>query len=147
MLSDGTVEQAVDEASVVLAVEKALAKGVDGIVISLLNAYRNPAHEAQVAAIVAAIAARVAPHLFVFRSSEVWPIIREYERNTTALINRYVHPKVSDHLQKLIEGLESRGVTAEPLITKSNGGIMRAELGKRGRGSKVLSGTASSGVG
>ena len=121
MLSDGTVEQAVDEASVVSAVEKALAKGVDGIVISLLNAYRNPAHEAQ----VAAIAARVAPQLFVFRSSEVWPIIREYERTTTALINGYVHPKVSDYLEKLIEGLESRGVTAEPLITKSNGGIMR----------------------
>ena len=139
MLSDGTVEQAVDEASVVTAVEKALAKGVDGIVISLLNAYRNPAHEAQ----VAAIAARVAPQLFVFRSSEVWPIIREYERTTTALINGYVHPKVSDYLEKLIEGLESRGVTAEPLITKSNGGIMRAELGKRACVSMVLSGTAS----
>ena len=139
MLSDGTVEQAVDEASVVTAVEKALAKGVDGIVISLLNAYRNPAHEAE----VAAIAARVAPHLFVFRSSEVWPVIREYERTTTALINGYVHPKVSDYLEKLIEGLESRGVTAEPLITKSNGGIMRAELGKRACVSMVLSGTAS----
>ncbi|HEX9327513.1 MAG TPA: hydantoinase/oxoprolinase family protein, partial [Reyranella sp.] len=134
MLSDGTVEQAVDEASVVAAVEKALAKGVDGIVISLLNAYRNPAHEAE----VAAIAARVAPQLFVFRSSEVWPIIREYERTTTALINGYVHPKVSDYLEKLIEGLESRGVTAEPLITKSNGGIMRAELGKRACVSMVL---------
>ena len=139
MLSDGTVEQAVDEASVVLAVEKALAKGVDGIVISLLNAYRNPAHEAE----VAAIAARVAPHVFVFRSSEVWPIIREYERTTTALINGYVHPKVSDYLEKLIASLASRGVTAEPLITKSNGGVMRAELGKRACVSMVLSGTAS----
>src|SRR5476649_465305 len=139
MLSDGTVEQAVDETSVVSAVEKAQAKGVDGIVISLLNAYRNLAHEAEVAAIVA----RVAPHLFVFRSSEVWPIIREYERTTTALINGYVHPKVSDYLEKLIDGLKSRGVTAEPLITKSNGGIMRAELGKRACVSMVLSGTAS----
>src|SRR5476651_1127973 len=39
-LSDGTVEQAVDETSVVSAVAKARAKGVDGVVISLLNAYR-----------------------------------------------------------------------------------------------------------
>ena len=139
MLADGTVEQAVDEASAVSAIEKAEAKGVDGIVISLLNAYRNPAHEAE----VAAIAARVAPHLFVFRSSEVWPIIREYERTTTALINGYVHPKVSDYLGKLIDGLKSRGVAAEPLITKSNGGIMRAELGKRACVSMVLSGTAA----
>ena len=34
-------------------------------------------------------------------------------------------------------------MTAEPLITKSNGGIMRAELGKRACVSMVLSGTAS----
>jgi len=139
MLADGSVEQPLDEASVVSAVEKALAKGVDGIVISLLNAYRNPAHEAEVAAIVA----RIAPGLFVFRSTEVWPVIREYERTTTALINGYVHPKIKDYLDNLIAGLSSRGVAAEPLITKSNGGIMRAELGKRACVSMVLSGTAS----
>jgi N-methylhydantoinase A len=139
MLADGTVEQPLDEASVVAAIEQALAKGVDGIVISLLNAYRNPAHEADVAAIVA----RVAPGLFVFRSTEVWPVIREYERTTTALINGYVHPKIKDYLDNLIAGLSSRGVAAEPLITKSNGGIMRAELGKRACVSMVLSGTAS----
>lgn len=139
MLADGTEEQPLDEASVVAAVKRAQAKGADGIVISLLNAYRNPAHEIE----VAAIAKRVAPELFVFRSSEVWPIIREYERTTTALINGYVHPKVRDYLDRLIEGLKSRGVTAEPLVTKSNGGIMRAELGKRSCVGMVLSGTAS----
>ena len=31
--------------SVLAAVARARAKGVEGIVISLLNAYRNPAHE------------------------------------------------------------------------------------------------------
>ena len=139
MLSDGTAERPVDEASVLTAVARARAKGVDGIVISLLNAYRNPAHEAE----VAAIAARVAPELFVFRSTEVWPVIREYERTTTALINGYVHPKVSEYLDRLIGGLASRGVRAEPLVTKSNGGIMRTELGKRACVSMVLSGTAS----
>ncbi len=139
VLADGTVEQALDEASVVSAIERAQAKGVEGIIITLLNAYRNPIHEAQVQAIVA----RVAPGLFVFRSTEVWPVIREYERTTTALINGYVHPKIKDYLDKLIEGLRSRGVAAEPLITKSNGGIMRAELGKRACVSMVLSGTAS----
>ena len=80
--------------------EGAWPRACDGIVISLLNAYRNPAHETE----VAAIAGRVAPDLFVFRSSEVWPIIREYERTTTALINGYVHPKVRDYLDKLIDG-------------------------------------------
>ena len=66
---------------------------------SLLNAYRNPAHEAA----TTAIAERVAPELFVFRSTDVWPVIREYERTTTPLINGYVHPRVPDYLDHLIE--------------------------------------------
>ncbi len=139
MLADGSEEAPLDEASVFAAVARARAKGVEGIVISLLNAYRNPAHEERAAEIVR----EAAPDLFVFRSSEVWPVVREYERTTTALINGYVHPKIRDYLDRLIAGLRDRGVTAEPLITKSNGGIMAAELGKRACVSMVLSGTAS----
>lgn len=143
ILSDGSVEQALEEASVVAALQKARAKGVDGIVISLLNAYRNSEHEKLVEGIVR----RLAPELFVFRSTEVWPVIREYERTTTALINGYVHPKVTNYLDALIDGLKGRGVPAEPLITKSNGGIMAAELGKRSCVSMVLSGTAAGVIG
>ncbi|WP_426955453.1 hydantoinase/oxoprolinase family protein [Muricoccus radiodurans] len=139
ILADGSEEAPLDEASVRAAVERARAKGVAGIVVALLNAYRNPAHEERAAAIVR----QAAPELFVFRSSEVWPVIREYERTTTALINGYVHPKIRDYLDRLIEGLQGRGVTAAPLITKSNGGVMSAELGKRACVSMVLSGTAS----
>ncbi len=65
MLADGTAEVALDEASVAAAVAAVRAKGVDGVVISFLNAYRNPAHEEQAAALVRSLA----PELFVFRSS------------------------------------------------------------------------------
>ncbi len=139
VLSDGSVEQALDEASVLAAIGKLRAKGVEGVVVALLNAYRKPDHEAAVVALVE----RHAPELFVFRSSEVWPVIREYERTTTALINGYVHPRIRDYLDRLIGGLAERGVTAQPLVTKSNGGIMAAELGKRACVGMVLSGTAS----
>src|SRR5215470_817255 len=50
-----------------------------GIVIALVNAYRNPAHERAVKAIVN----RFAPGLPVFCSTDVWSVIREYERTTT----------------------------------------------------------------
>jgi N-methylhydantoinase A len=139
VLSDGSVELALDEASVLAAIAKLRAKGVEGVVVALLNAYRNPDHEAAVVALIE----QHAPELFVFRSSEVWPVIREYERTTTALINGYVHPKIRDYLDRLIGGLAERGVTAQPLVTKSNGGIMAAELGKRACVGMVLSGTAS----
>ncbi len=139
ILADGSVEAPLDVASLEAAVAKAQAKGVEGIIVSLLNAYRNPAHEEQAVALVR----ELAPELFVFRSSEVWPVIREYERTTTALINGYVHPRIRDYLERLIEGLRGRGVTAQPLVTKSNGGIMAAELGKTACVGMVLSGTAS----
>ncbi len=139
ILADGSEEMPLDEASVLAALAKARAKGVEGIVVSLLNAYRNPAHEERAAAIIR----EAAPDLFVFRSSEVWPVVREYERTTTALINGYVHPKIRDYLDRLIAGLRDRGVTVEPLVTKSNGGIMSAALGKRACVGMVLSGTAS----
>ncbi|TPG61437.1 hydantoinase/oxoprolinase family protein [Roseomonas nepalensis] len=143
LLSDGSEEAPLDEAGVRRAARAARAKGVEGIVVSLLNAYRNPAHEERAAEILR----REAPELFVFRSTEVWPVIREYERTTTALINGYVHPKVRDYLDNLIGGLRSRGVPAEPLITKSNGGVMSAALGRRNCVSMVLSGTASGVIG
>ncbi|MDO9713000.1 hydantoinase/oxoprolinase family protein [Paracraurococcus lichenis] len=143
VLADGSVEAPLDAEGVRRAARAAQARGVDGIVIALLNAYRNPEQEEAAAALVA----EAAPGLFVFRSTEVWPVIREYERTTTALINGYVHPKVRDYLDNLIGGLRARGVPAEPLVTKSNGGVMSAAQGRRDCVSMVLSGTASGVIG
>ena len=143
MLSDGSVDKPVDIESVETAVEHALALGAEGIVVSLINAYRNPAHEHEVAEIVR----RVAPDLPVFCSTDVWSIIREYERTITAVIHGYVQPRVSHYLTSLQAALRDAGVPAEPLITKSNGGVMSAELGKTACAQMIMSGTASGVIG
>jgi N-methylhydantoinase A len=139
MLSDGAVEQPVDPMSVIRAIAGAKSRNCEGVIVALLNAYRNPAHEQAVKALIEA----EAPDLFVFCSSEIWPVIREYERTTTAIINGYIHPRVSRYLGSLQQALRQHGVKAEPLITKSNGGVMSAELGKRACVGMVMSGTAS----
>ena len=77
-----------------------------------------------------AMIGRLAPDLPVFYSSDVWSIIREYERTTTAVIHGYVQPRVAHYLTSLQRALASAGVPAEPLVTKSNGGVMSGELGK-----------------
>lgn len=141
--ADGSVHTPLDEASVRDAVAAAKARGAEGIVISFLHGFRNAAHEAKAAKIVR----ETTPELFVFTSAEIWPVIREYERTTTAIINGYIHPRVSDYLDKLQEALSKSGVSAEPLITKSNGGVMSAELGKTSCVNMVLSGTASGVIG
>jgi N-methylhydantoinase A len=139
ILSDGTVAHPLDRATVEAAVRGARERDVSGIIISLINSYRNPEHEREAKRIVQ----ELAPELFVFTSTEIWPVIREYERTTTATINGYVHPKVEHYITRLQGALKKLGVPGEPLITKSNGGIMTAELGKANCVSMLLSGTAS----
>lgn len=139
MNAQGVVTQQLDEESVFRAISKATAKGAEGIIISFLNAYRNPVHERRVREIIE----ENAPEMFVFCASEVWPIIREYERTSTAVVNGYVHPKIANYISSLQNALHDRKVQPDPMITKTNGGIMKAELGKRSCVNMLLSGTAS----
>ena len=139
VLSDGSVITPLDGAGVTAAVGAARAQGADGVIIAFLNAYRNPALEQQAADIVRA----EAPDLFVFTSASIWPVIREYERTTTAILNGYVHPRVAGYLGSLEAALRRKGVPARPMVTKSNGGVMGTELGKTSCVSMLLSGTAS----
>ena len=143
MRADGTVDLPVDESSIEAAVARARALGAEGIVIAFINAYRNPANEHAAKAMIG----RVAPELPVFCSSDVWSIIREYERTTTAVIHGYVQPRVAHYLDSLQRALAEAGVPAEPLVTKSNGGVMSAELGKSACAQMILSGTAAGVIG
>lgn len=134
---------ALDEAAVTSAIAAAQAQGAEGIVVSLLHSYRNPAHELRVKALIAA----QAPTLPVFCSSETWPIIREYERTVTTTIGGYVQPRVAHYLGALQSALAGMGVKGEPRLTKSNGGVMTAEQGKNECVQMILSGTASGVIG
>ncbi|TIU55477.1 MAG: hydantoinase/oxoprolinase family protein, partial [Mesorhizobium sp.] len=143
MRADGRESEAPDMAAVERAVTAAKANGAQGIIVSFLHAWRNSAQEASVKAAIT----RLAFDLFVFTSAEVWPVIREYERSSTAILNGYVHPRVSGYLTALEERLKRRGVPARPMLTKSNGGLMNAAEGKRACVNMLLSGTASGVIG
>lgn len=142
-LASGDIAEPLDTQGLAAIAEAIRAKGVDGVIVSFLHAYRNGAHEAQARALIA----ELAPELFVFTTSEVWPVIREYERTTTAILNGYVHPRVAGYLTALEKALASRGVPAGPMLTKSNGGVMNAQTGKRACVNMLLSGTASGVIG
>ncbi len=143
VLADGSELEPLSEADIKAAIAGAREAKVDGIIIGFLNAYKNAAHEEAAKALIN----KLAPEFFVFTSAEVWPVIREYERTTTAILNGYVHPRVSHYITSLQAALRSAGVPAEPMATKSNGGIMRAELGKLACVNMLLSGTAAGVIG
>ncbi|WP_068297990.1 hydantoinase/oxoprolinase family protein [Pararhodobacter sp. CCB-MM2] len=139
MLADGSVDSPLDKDSLRAAVEGAKRRGAEGVVISFLHSYRNPAHEAEAKRLIA----EMAPELHAFTSHEVRPIIREYERSSTAVIHGYVQPRVSQYLGALQGALAGIGVAPEPMITKSNGGVMSVETGKTACVEMLLSGTAA----
>jgi N-methylhydantoinase A len=143
MLFDGSEDAPLDEDAVRAAVAGVRRVGGEGIVVSLLHAYRNPEHERRVMEIVN----REAPDLSIVASHQVWPIIREYERTVTAVVAGYVQPRVSHYLGALQTALVEACVGAEPMITKSNGGVMTAEAGKTHCAQMLLSGTASGVIG
>jgi N-methylhydantoinase A len=119
----GEIAEALHREDVERALDHLLREGIETLAVCLLNAYANPAHEREVAAVVR----QRAPHLPVCLSSEVLPEIKEYERTSTTVINAYVLPVVQRYLTMLREGLVELGVTAPLQIMQSNGGLMSAE--------------------
>ena len=94
--------------------------GVEAIAVSLLHAYANPEHERAIGDLLE----REFPGLWVSLSHRVLPIIREYERTSTTVLNAYVQPTVASYLGALRRQLDDVGVAAPLLIMQSNGGIM-----------------------
>src|SRR5262245_2086994 len=141
--ADGRVDTPLDEVGVTAAARGLAEQGVEGLVISLLHAYREPAHErrAQV------VARAAAPGVPVSASHEVWPEAREYERTALAVLDAYVQPKVRRYLEGFEAALAARAVPAVAHVTKSNGGIVPVAAARRQTVATLLSGPASGVIG
>jgi N-methylhydantoinase A len=141
--ADGRVDTPLDEAGAADAVRRLAGVGVEGLVVSLLHAYRDPDHERR----VRMVADATAPGLPVSLSSDVWPQAREYERTALAVLDAYVQPKVRRYLDGFAGVLAARGVPAAPHVTKSNGGIMPVAAARSQTVATLLSGPASGVIG
>src|SRR5205814_4015950 len=85
--------------------------------------YLNPAHEQRVKEIVT----RLAPNITLCISAEVLPVINEYERSSTNVINAYVGPIVERYLNRLSGEVRRIGIDAPLLLMQSNGGLTTAK--------------------
>jgi N-methylhydantoinase A len=127
ILADGSVLTPLDEASARDAIRVLAAEGVEGVAVSLLHAYREPAHERALVDLVN----RLLPDLPVSCSSEVVPEIREFERTSTTVANVYVMPLMARYLDDLERGLLDLGITGNFYVMLSSGGIATPALAKR----------------
>ena len=118
----GAVVVALDQKSARAAILKLLEQDVEAIAVSLLWSFRNPTHEQQLKALIA----ELAPGLSVTLSSEIAPIIGEYERTFTAVANAYLAPALDRYVHRLQDDLAERGLSHPVLIMQSNGGLVPA---------------------
>ncbi len=127
LLADGSVYRPVDPEEVRRLADRLRALEVEAVAICFLHAYRNPAHERQVGAMLADLL----PGVRISLSSEVVGEIREYERTSTTLANVYVQGLVERYLDRIQAELRALGSRARLLIMLSSGGTATVETARR----------------
>ncbi|WP_028794342.1 hydantoinase/oxoprolinase family protein [Thalassobaculum salexigens] len=136
--ADGSMERALDPATVRAAARKAAEAGAKAIAICLLHAYANPEHELEAARIVQ----EELPDAYVSCSHAVSPEIREFERASTTVLNALLMPVVKTYLSKLRGRLSDTGITAPVYLVQSNGGVTTPETAGEQPARLLLSGPA-----
>ena len=116
----GQVVRALDDNEVRVVLGRMVGAGVDAVAVCFLHAYCNPAHEQQVARLVA----REFPQLAVSLSSEVVAELSEYQRCVTTAANAFVQPRMKAYLEKLQRELAVRGFAGALRLMHSAGGLM-----------------------
>ncbi len=112
-----------DMGGVASAVKSLVDRGVEAIAVCLLWSIRNPNHEIQIKRYIG----ENYPQLFVSISSEVMPVIREYERSVVTLVNSYVAKTIQRYLNRLETGLRENGFTSPFLVMQSTGDALSVD--------------------
>jgi N-methylhydantoinase A len=127
ILSDGTIEQPLDEKAVAQIIETLKRQGVEAVGVCLLWSIVNPAHERRVAALLDADLPSV-PYTL---SHQLNPAMREYRRASSTCIDASLKPLMAKHMGNLTSRLAEAGFAGRVLGLTSQGGMLDAgELAK-----------------
>ncbi|MYE67397.1 MAG: hydantoinase/oxoprolinase family protein, partial [Acidimicrobiia bacterium] len=122
----GSVVVPLDTDEAAGAVAELVDAGVEAIAVCFLWSFLNPDHERAVAELIRSRH----PHLFVTVSCEVAPVIKEYERCATTVLNGYLSRTTHAYISKLQQRLADGGLAKDPVVMQSIGGLTRAETSK-----------------
>ena len=139
----GAVLTPLNEVSVRAAAEACRRLGVQAVAVCLLHAFANPDHEQRVAELLRALL----PGVAVTLSTEILPVVREYERTLATVFNATVMPGISGYLAQVQDRLAAAGIGARLLLMQSNGGVAGAAAIRRAPALTALSGPAAGVVG
>ena len=117
--TNGNIVVALDIDGAMAAVDELVGDGIEALAVCLLWSFVNPTHEQTIAERVRA----AYPDLYLSLSSEVAPLLGEYERSVSTVFNSYIGPTVGDYLYRLESQLKAQGMTCSLLVMQSNGGL------------------------
>ncbi|HCY04970.1 MAG TPA: 5-oxoprolinase [Gammaproteobacteria bacterium] len=143
IVAGGAVLEALEEESVRAAAAELRLLEVESVAVCLLHAFANPVHEARTAAILR----EELPGIAVTASTDVLPVVREYERTLATVLNAIVMPGVATYVASLENRLAYEGITAPLLLMQSNGGVAGAAKIRQAPVLTALSGPAAGVVG
>ena len=116
-----------DPRNVRAAVAKLVEAGVESVAVCLLHSYASAQHERTVREWIL----RDFPSLEVTLSSDVAPVIREFERISTTVANAYIKPLANRYLNALEGRLGALGLGSGVLMMLSNGGLCHISEARR----------------
>jgi N-methylhydantoinase A len=139
----GDILEPLDEESVRRAAQALRGMEVEAVGVCLLHAFANPAHERRTAEILR----EELPGIAVTTSTDVLPVVREYERSLTTVLNACVMPGVTTYVGRIEQRLADERVAAPLLLMQSNGGVAGAAAIRLAPALTALSGPAAGVVG
>jgi N-methylhydantoinase A len=139
MRADGSVEQRPGQVEIAALGARLRKAKVDAVAVMLLNSYRDPSLEIEVAEALR----RELPGVEVTESAVLWPEVREYERSLVAGLNAYIHPLMTRYFDRLKTRVAEQGITGPIYITANNGGTLSLDTARARPIDTVLSGPAS----
>jgi N-methylhydantoinase A len=126
----------VDEAR--RAVGELVAAGCEAIAVCFLWSFLLPEHEQVVHKLITA----EHPEVFVSSSHQVAPVIKEYERGASTVLNAYLSRDTESYISALQDKLAGAGMRHDPVIMQSAGGVTSANDAKGHAVSLLASGPA-----
>lgn len=119
---DGQIVKPLDEAAVKDIILGLADAEVEAVGVCLLFSTMNPAHELRVGELLS----EHAPLVPFTLSHQLNPILREYRRASSTVIDASLKPVMSEYLNHLEERVREAGFRGRLLVSTSNGGVADA---------------------
>ncbi|GAY07611.1 hydantoinase/oxoprolinase family protein [Pseudonocardia sp. N23] len=118
--ADGAVVTPLDEAALVAQLREVVEAGGEAIAVCLLWSIANPVHEVRIGELIE----QHAPGIPYTLSHRLNPIVREYRRACSTVLDASLKPLMTEYLEAMTRRLSEEGLAGRLLIVTSGGGVM-----------------------